>query len=787
MQTPQLLLDHQCFERDGGILLVWEFVRGVFPDGLIPAAFEVYVGLLRRLTADEASWSSKSTELIAVTPPKHALELATADSEPIVPFLLHEQFEHQVDKHPDKPALITSSRVLNYAEMDRLANRVAHQLRARGIGPDKLVPIIMEKGWEQVVAVFGVLKAGGAYVPLDAAGSEERLRRMIADSEARIVLTQEKFGTNAPWAKDIEVLVVSDTPVEQDVGRLASLQNPEHLAYVLYTSGSTGQPKGAMIEHRSVTNRMTDVAERSGLVSDDRAIALTALHHDLSVFDIFGVLAIIGGSIVLPDADKTRDPGHWAELIQTHRVTLWNSVPTFMHMLVEYAEGNASLNSDALASLRWAIFSGDFIPVELPDRLRKLASNITIIASGGPTETTVWDIWYPIGHVDPAWKSIPYGRALRAATYHIFDEQLRERPVWVPGEMYIGGIGLARGYWHDDQKTRERFIVHPVTGERLYKSGDLGRWLPDGNIEILGRADFQVKIRGYRIELGEVEAAIQNHPDVQQAIVLAIGDNAKDKRLCAYVVPRKAAAPVQQPTVSPKGMSDAEKVEFKFGRHGLRHDLDQAPVLAFGPIEQDEATLLPYARRRSIRAFVDKPIELSRLGQLLRVLAAINSPGTLLPKYRYPSGGSLYPVQTYVYIKPDKVEGAAAGFYYYDPNLNGLRKVSDSTMGAAAQVTWNVDLFDQAAFVLLFVGKLAAIEPLYGPQARNFCLLEAGYMGQLLMEQAPSLDLGTCPLGHVDLDPFRAALGIDDSSVFLQGMAGGMVAPAQYAISNLII
>lgn len=783
-QTPQLVLDHQLYERAGDAMVAWDFVEGIHPEGLLQDMFEVYTTLLRRLAHDDAAWSSIWLDLMPEAQRERRRIANATNAEGISEDLLHELFEQQVDKTPDKLAVIASNRALTYREIDQRANKLAHELRARGIRADKLVPVVMDKGWEQIVAVFGVLKAGGAYVPLDAAGSDERLATMIRDSEASVVLTQSKYATNALWAKGLEALVVSDDAAFDDIQRLPSVQQPHHLAYVLYTSGSTGQPKGAMIAHRAVINRMIDVKERAKLVSDDRAIALTALHHDLSVFDIFGVLSVVGGTIVLPDADKTRDPAHWAELIQAHDVTLWNSVPTFMHMLVEYAEGNARVAMHALASLRWAIFSGDFIPVDLPDRLRKLAPGIRIIGSGGPTETTVWDIWYPMGDIDPSWKSIPYGRPMRHATYHIFDEQLRERPDWVPGEMYIGGVGLARGYWRDEQKTRERFIIHPITGERLYKSGDLGRWLPDGNIEILGRADFQVKIRGYRIELGEVEAAIQTHPHVKNAVVLALGTSAKDKRLCAYVVRDTRAH--EAPSDAPKLLlNEAEKVSFKLARHGLRKDLGDAPALPLGTISLDDPLLERYARRRSVRSFLETPVSFTNLARFLRVLAPMTPAGAILPKYLYPSGGSLYPVQTYVYVKPGRIDGVSAGFYYYDPAENTLRYLSDKVMDASAHVSWNVDMFDQAAFVLLFVGKLAAVEPLYGPMARDFCVFEAGCMGQLLMEQAPTVGLGVCPIGNVDFDRFRKVLGVDDSSFFAHAMLGGCADPAQFVAAAL--
>lgn len=801
-QTPQLLIDHQLAERHGDVAIAWDVVSGVFPEGLVSGMFEVYTNLLRSLARDEETWTSTWLDLLPAAQRERRRVANETGGAPIPEGLLHELFEQKVDASPDKPAVLTTSRVLSYAELDRRANRLAHELRARGVGPDRLVPIVMDKGWEQIVAVFAVLKAGGAYVPLDAAGSDDRLAGMIKDSGAQVVLTQPwHVQASAAWASGLPVLVVDDEAGEREAGRLRSLQSSRSLAYVLYTSGSTGQPKGAMIEHRSVLSRMADVKERFGLVPEDRAIALTALHHDLSVFDLFCMLGVVGGSIALPDADKTRDPGHWADLVEAHHVTLWNSVPTFMQMLVEHAEGRGGYASK-LRSLRWSIFSGDFIPVDLPERLRSIIPGVTLIGAGGPTETTVWDICYPIGEVDPGWKSIPYGRPMRHATYHILDEELRERPDWVPGEMYIGGAGLARGYFNNEPQTRERFITHPKSGERLYKSGDLGRWLPDGNIEILGRADFQVKIRGYRIELGEVEAALKAHPAVQDAVVLALGTSARDKRLCAYVLRSadhrgtKDAKDQKDPRESrdgekKAGMSDAEKVEFKLARHGLRRDLAEAPAIelkpagAVGAAESEDALAAEYARRRSVRAFLDRPVPLADLARLLQLLAPISPKGAVLPKFRYPSGGSLYPVQTYVYAKPGRIEGVPGGFYYFDPAAGLLRALSDQTMDATAHVAWNVEVFEQAGFVLLFIASRSASEPVYGALARDFCLIEAGYMGQLLMEHAPALGLGLCPLGAIDFDRFRSALRLDDSASFVHGAFGGCADPAQYTVPAL--
>jgi pyochelin synthetase len=284
---------------------------------------------------------------------------------------------------------------------------------------------------------------------------------------------------------------------------LQPVQTPDDLAYVIYTSGSTGLPKGVMITHRNVVNVVVHTNKRFNVNSQDRILALTALNHDLSVYDLFGLLSV-GGTIVMPDDSAVKDPSHWAELIAREQVTLWNSVPAMMEMLVDYTENH----SVALpSSLRLAIMGGDWLPVSLPNRLKTLVPEVQILSIGGPTETTIWNIGYLIKKVDPNWKSIPYGQPMANAKYYILNEALEDCPVWVPGEMYCAGVQLAQGYWHDEEKTNAKFIIHPRTGECLYRTGDLGRYLPDGNIEFLGRVDFQIKVRGYRIEAGEIEPA----------------------------------------------------------------------------------------------------------------------------------------------------------------------------------------------------------------------------------------------------------------------------------------
>src|SRR6185295_17067551 len=327
------------------------------------------------------------------------------------------------------------------------------------------------------------------------------------------------------------------------------VQSPSDLAYVIFTSGSTGKPKGVMIDHRGAVNTVLDVNSRFGIGPADRVLALSALSFDLSVWDIFGPLAA-GGAIVLPGADRTRDPEHWAERIGAEGVTIWNSVPALLEMMVERLEEE---DRSFPATLRLAMLSGDWIPLSLPERARQISPRraLHVISMGGATEASIWSIIYDVGEVEMEWRSIPYGRAMANQTFYVLDDELRPRPTWVPGQLAIGGIGLSVGYWRDPEKTEASFIVHPRTGERLYRTGDLGRWLPSGEIEFLGREDFQVKIRGFRVELGEIETALARHSAVREAVVIALtaspgregGGVPGEKRLVAYLLAEPGASP----------------------------------------------------------------------------------------------------------------------------------------------------------------------------------------------------------------------------------------------------
>ncbi|MBT2230238.1 non-ribosomal peptide synthetase/MFS transporter [Nonomuraea sp. NEAU-A123] len=444
------------------------------------------------------------------------------------PGLLHRPFEERVPYSPDAIAVAHPGGAITYAELERRAALLAAELTAAGVGRGELVAVVMERGWEQVVAVLAVNKAGAAYLPIDADLPEQRRFELIARGECRVAVTQ-------PWLDLTWPADVTRVPVTPSTAPLTAAEcpaAPHDLAYVIFTSGSTGTPKGVMIEHQAALNTIRDLNHRFHLGPHDRILALSALSFDLSVYDVYGALAT-GATLVMGEPSADKDPAAWARLVTEHRVTVWNSVPALMELLVDHAEHEGT----DLSSLRLVLMSGDWIPLTLPDRIRALAPEAEIISLGGATEGSIWSIFHLIGAVQPGWSSIPYGRPLANQSFHILDRGLCDVPIGVPGDLYIGGAGVATGYWRDPDRTAAAFITHPRTGERLYRTGDLGRYAPDGTIEFLGRADAQVKIRGYRIELGEIETYLARHPDVTECVVTTHGTGTQ-AQLVAYVVGR---------------------------------------------------------------------------------------------------------------------------------------------------------------------------------------------------------------------------------------------------------
>ncbi|MER7837615.1 amino acid adenylation domain-containing protein [Streptomyces sp. NPDC096040] len=533
-QTPQVWLDCQVMRRGDALSLSWDVREGALSEGVAEDMFAAYTDLVRLLSAEgeasDVAWDEPAR--IPLPDAQAARRTAVNATEgPLPDALLHEPVLAQALATPDAIAVRTPELALSYRRLVARASGLAETLAESGLRPGEPVAIWMDKGWEQVVAVFGILMAGGAYLPVDTAQPPARRDTIIADAGVRTVLTQSWLAEIDDLPASVSAVAVDLIPDSVTSTMAGARRHPDELAYVIYTSGSTGTPKGVMISHRAALNTIEDINRRYSVTAQDGVLGIAGLGFDLSVYDLFGPLSV-GATLVLPRAERRGDPSHWAELIRDFGVTVWNSVPGQLHMLCDWLRSEPPTED---GTLRLALISGDWIPVSLPDEGRSLLPGLEVISLGGATEGSIWSIAHPIGEVDTARPSIPYGKPLTNQTFAVLDKQLRPRPEWVPGELYIGGAGVAMGYLGDEARTAERFLTDPAGGERIYRTGDLGRYLPDGTIEFLGREDAQVKIRGYRVELAEVEAAVQAHPAVAAGAVIVDYSASGGRRLAAFV------------------------------------------------------------------------------------------------------------------------------------------------------------------------------------------------------------------------------------------------------------
>lgn len=576
-QTSQVWLDHHVTEQHGDLLLNWDVAEAVFEPGVVQAMFATYSHLIERLADNPELWQSTNVLALPVEMerkrhplnPNHSPQLLEPIHAPIVRHAL---------ASPQAIAVQSTDRTLTYGELLSEASAVADWLLAAGLAPEQHVAVIMEKGWGQVVAVLGVLLAKGAYVPIDPALPVKRQRQLLQLSTVQHLLTLPgQLHTEVlegPWSV-LNLTVGQNAPYGKHHEQSLSSDGLPRLAYTIFTSGTTGVPKGVMIDHAAASNTITDINALLAVKPEDCLLGVSSLSFDLSVYDIFGILGA-GATLVLPAPRRGHDPQHWKALMDAHRVTLWNSAPQLMQMLTD----SLDRQPQGLTSLRAIMMSGDFIPVELPMRIRALGCDGLILSLGGATEAAIWSIAHPIGKVDDA-HSIPYGRALANQRVTVLDRALRPTPDHVQGRIYISGAGLARGYLGDDEKTAQRFFPHPICGERLYDTGDLGRYNDLGEIVILGRDDSQVKIRGHRVELGEIETVIGRHPDVAQAVIVAALSHADTKRLIAYVQPRTQATELTTQAI--RSFVDEHLPDYMVPQHVVF--LAQLPVSTNGKVD----------------------------------------------------------------------------------------------------------------------------------------------------------------------------------------------------------
>lgn len=540
-------------EEESGLQGYIDYNTDLFDASTIERMTEHFQGLLAGIVADP---NEPIDNLPLLTEREwHQLLVEWNDTDRDYPRekCIHRLYEAQVERTPDAVAVVFENRQLTYRELNRRANQLAHYLRKLGVGPEVSVAICMERSFEMVIGLLAILKAGGVYVPLDPDYPKERLAFMLEDTKVPVLLTQQRLVPELVEAKGTKngdprssilnhrfQVVSLDT--DWEVIARKSEENPisgataDNLAYIMYTSGSTGKPKGVRVPHRSVV-RLVKGTGYASLTSQEVFLQFAPVSFDASTFEIWGCLLNGARLVVFPP--HTPSLGELGQILQRYQVTtLWLTAGLF-HEMVEH-------NLEGLRHVQQLLTGGDVLS---PPHVRKALQELPgcrLINGYGPTEGTTFTCCHPMGAPGEVAGPIPIGRAIANTQAYILDHHLNPAPIGVYGELYIGGDGLARDYFNHPELTAQSFIPHAFSdkpGARLYKTGDLARYLPDGNIEFIGRLDQQVKIRGFRIELGEIQAVLGQHPAVQESVVIASEDVHGDKRLVGYIVPRKEQSP----------------------------------------------------------------------------------------------------------------------------------------------------------------------------------------------------------------------------------------------------
>ncbi len=494
-------------------------------------------------------------------------------------------FIDQVAKTPDNTAVIDRSGTYSYEATHLASIKIANSLYLSGNHQlNQVIAVFSVKGYLQVVSLLGVMAAGFAYLPLHPNWPLGRIEEILKLSGVRIILIDEESYQHlilgSSLVNEFTWLIIDQIlSKENDADLKLPTILPDQLAYIIFTSGSTGKPKGVAIQHQSAANTIKAVNNEFHINQNDVIFAISELSFDLSVYDLFGMF-YVGATLVFPlHNGELIDPGAWYDTIIRYKITIWNSVPQLLHVLAEYI----LREKKSLTTLRLALLSGDWLPVNLPSKIRTLNESITVISLGGVTEASIWSVWYEVKQIDPIWNSIPYGLPMPNQKVYILDELGKHCPIGVEGEIYIGGKGLALGYWKDAEKTKSSFWNHNTLG-RIYKTGDRGIWHVKGYIEFRGRRDHQIKLNGYRIELGEISSLLLNFKGVSQAIVVV-----KQQQLLAY-------------TIIDKTLFDLELCKSYLAHHlpqyMLPHEfifIDEIPLTENGKISYD---LLPNVQKK---------------------------------------------------------------------------------------------------------------------------------------------------------------------------------------------
>ncbi|WP_445310266.1 amino acid adenylation domain-containing protein [Microcoleus vaginatus] len=539
--TAKLDLTLELDERPEGIIGRFEYNTDLFDASTISRMIDHFQTLLEGIVADpdKRLWE---LPLLTVAQQQQLMALNNTKADYPLEACIHQLFEAQVELTPDAVAAVFENEQLTYQQLNRRANQLAHHLQKLGVEPEMLVGICVERSLEMVVGLLGILKAGGAYLPLDPSYPQERLAFMLEDAQVSVLLTQQKLISGFSEYKAQRLCLDTDWEViaQESEEKPVSSVTADNLAYTIYTSGSTGKPKGVLVTHQNLVH---STSARISYYSEPVTsfFLLSSFAFDSSIAGIFWTLCQ-GGILVLPPANFQQELLQLTKLIDQHQVSHLLSLPSLYNLILEQAE------PQQLTCLRTVIVAGEPCSRELVEHHSKLLAKTSLFNEYGPTEGTVWSSVYHCQSLGLR-TQVPIGRPIANMQIYLLDKYLTPVPIGVPGELHIGGAGIARGYLNRPELTKDKFIPNPFSNEpgtRLYKTGDLARYLPDGNIEFLGRIDNQVKIRGFRIEVGEVESTLSQYPSVQQCVVTARVDCGSDKRLVAYIVSNQQQKPTTE-------------------------------------------------------------------------------------------------------------------------------------------------------------------------------------------------------------------------------------------------
>ncbi|QFS50798.1 non-ribosomal peptide synthetase [Nostoc sphaeroides] len=537
--TAKFDLTLSLSETETGLQGDLEYNTDIFNTDRITRMLGHFQVVLEGIVANPQQRLSELPLLTAIEQHQLLVEWNNTDIEYPQNQCIHQLFEAQVEKNPDAVAVVFENQQLTYRELNTKANQLAHYLQKLGVKPEVLVGICVERSLFMIIGILAILKAGGAYVPLDPAYPQERLGYMLADAQVSVLLTQKHLLETLP-AHNTQTLCLDQDEnlfITQSTANPISNATSENLAYVIYTSGSTGQPKGVLINHSNVVRLFAAVQPWYNFHQQDVWTLFHSYAFDFSVWEIWGAL-LYGGKLVVVPYWVSRTPEAFYELLSKEQVTVLNQTPSAFRQLIQVEKSTGELLS---LNLRLLIFGGEALDIQSlqPWFARHGDQSPQLVNMYGITETTVHVTYRPLTLSDLHTTASVIGKPIPDLQVYLLDKNQQLVPIGVPGEMYISGAGLARGYLNRPDISQERFIAHPLSKQgKLYKSGDLARYLPNGDIEYLGRIDHQVKIRGFRIEIGEIEAAIEQHSEIREAVVIVREDIQDDKRLVAYIVPQ---------------------------------------------------------------------------------------------------------------------------------------------------------------------------------------------------------------------------------------------------------